>query len=55
MTRSRYGMIAGIAGAALATWWWRRRHGTDYIARGMSKAGHDRGETIFTNSPAVYP
>ena len=50
MTRSRYGMIAGIAGAALATWWWRRR---DFVARGMSRA--ERGETIFSNSPVVNP
>jgi hypothetical protein len=41
-------MLAGIAGAALATWWWRRR---DSVARGMSSAG--RGETIFSNSPAT--
>ena len=47
MTRSRYGMFAGIAGAALAAWWWRRRG--DWVARGMSHA--DRGETIFSNAP----
>jgi hypothetical protein len=47
-------MLAGIAGAALAAWWWRRRAG-DQITRGMSQAGHERGETIFSNSPAVYP
>jgi len=44
MTR-RYGLLAGIAGAALAAWWWRR----DSVARGMSAAG--RGETIFSNTP----
>jgi hypothetical protein len=42
----RYGLLAGIAGAAFAAWWWRRR---DYVARGMSEAG--RGETIFSNAP----
>jgi hypothetical protein len=46
-------MLAGIAGAALAAWWWRRR--TDFVARGMSKSGHERGETIFSNSPTAYP
>lgn len=51
MTKSRYGMIAGIASAAFAAWWWRRR--ADWVARGMSEA--DRGETIFSNSPAVNP
>ena len=55
MTRSRYGMLAGIAGAAFAAWWWRRRGGSDYVARGMSEAGHNRGETIFTNTPATNP
>jgi hypothetical protein len=40
-------MLAGIAGAALAAWWWRR---SDLIARRMS-AAPERGETIFTNTP----
>jgi hypothetical protein len=47
MTRSRYGLLAGFAGAALAAWWWRR---SDLIARRMSEAT-DRGETIFSNTP----
>ena len=50
MTRSRYGMLAGIAGAAFAAWWWNRR---DRMVRGMSEAG--RGETIYSNSPMVNP
>ncbi len=50
MTRSRYGMLAGIAGAAFAPWWWNRRV---RVARGMSEATH--GETIFTNSPIATP
>ena len=50
MTRSRYGMLAGIAGAAFAAWWFRRR-GT--VAEQMATASSDRGETIFTNSPVV--
>jgi hypothetical protein len=47
MTR-KYGLLAGIAGAAFAAWWLKRR---DHVARGMSEAG--RGETIFTNAPIV--
>ncbi len=47
MTR-RYGLLAGIAGAALAAWWYKRR---DAMARGMSDAS--RGETIFSNAPIV--
>jgi hypothetical protein len=45
MTRGRYGLIAGIAGAALAAWYWRGRH------RGDEMTGRDRGETIFSNTP----
>ena len=52
MTRTHYGLMAGFAGAAFAAWWWRRR---DSMIRGMSQAGHERGETIYTNSPAVNP
>lgn len=47
MTRAGYGMLAGIAGAALAAWWWQRN---DAMARRMSAAA-DRGETIFSNTP----
>lgn len=46
MTRSRYGMIAGIAGAALAAWWWRRRS-----AGARMNAAGGRGEVIFRNTP----
>ena len=52
MTRSRYGMLAGIAGAAFAAWWWGRR---DRVARGMSEAGRQHGETIFSNTPVANP
>jgi hypothetical protein len=44
MTRSRYGVIAGIAGAALAAWWWNRRRGENGI-------GARKGEVIFHNHP----
>ena len=51
MTRTQYGWIASLTGAAMAAaWWWRRR---DVVAAGMSDAGHHRGETIFSNSPAI--
>ena len=46
MTRSRYGMLAGIASAAFAAYWWRKRR---------SAFGHNatNGEVIFSNSPRV--
>jgi hypothetical protein len=45
MTRRRYGLLAGIAGAALAAWYWRGRY------RGEDTPGHEKGETIFSNTP----
>jgi hypothetical protein len=37
MTKSRYGLLAGIAGAAMAAaLWWRGR--TDWVARKMSSS-----------------
>jgi len=50
MNRKHYGFIAGIASAMAAAWWWSRR---DAVAQGMSDASHERGETIFSNSPVV--
>ena len=47
MTKSRYGMLAGIAGAAFAAWWWRRRAAT----RQASATTSTYSETIFTNTP----
>jgi hypothetical protein len=47
MTRSRYGMIAGIAGAAFAAWWWNRQR-----TAGRASAGR-KGEVIFHNHPVV--
>jgi hypothetical protein len=53
MTKKRYGMLAGIAGAAFAAWWYSRR---DAMARRMSQpsqGGSAHGEVIFRNSPVV--
>ena len=47
MTRSRFGLLAGIAGAALATWWYRSRQ----MSSMPSAADHDKGEVIFSNTP----
>ena len=55
MTKKRYGMLAGIAGAAFAAWWYKRR---DSIARRMSQSaqsGGNHGEVIFRNSPVATP
>lgn len=45
MTRSRYGLLAGIAGAALAAWYWRGRK------RAPAMGARRNGEVIFSNSP----
>jgi hypothetical protein len=45
MTRTRIGMLAGIAGAAaMGAWWWRRR-------TPARRTTSDRGEVIFRNTP----
>jgi hypothetical protein len=49
LTKKQYGWLAGIAGAAFATWWFRRGD----AARHMNAAGSERGETIFTNHPVA--
>ena len=46
MTRSRYGMLAGIAGAAFAAWWWRGRAATRRMV-----GAYDRGDVIYRNTP----
>ena len=46
MNRKRFGILAGIAGAAVATWWLRRRQ-TMAATAGV----YERGEVIFSNTP----
>lgn len=49
MSRTQYGLICGIAGAAsLAAYWWTHRR--NWVANRMSESG-SRGETIFSNAP----
>jgi hypothetical protein len=47
MTRARYGLLAGIAGAAFAAWYWR---GHRRSAANLAGA-RDKGEVIFRNTP----
>lgn len=49
MTRSRYGFLAGIAGAAFASWWLRKRR-MNQLAAGAARG---RGEVIYTNTPVA--
>ena len=46
MNRNRFGILAGIAGAAFATWWLRHRR-----AQTSMGSASDRGEVIFSNAP----
>jgi hypothetical protein len=48
MTRARYGLLAGIAGAAFAAWYWRG-HRRNNVAAGASH----NGEVIFSNTPVA--
>jgi len=48
MTKSRFGFLAGVAGAAFA-WWWRSRSNP----RSGATYANPRGETIYRNSPDV--
>jgi hypothetical protein len=49
MTRKRFGILAGIAGAAFATWWRRRNR----LGHPTLTSAAERGEVIFSNSPQV--
>jgi hypothetical protein len=42
------GILAGIAGAAVA-WWFRNRQS----AMALESRGEERGEVIFSNAPIV--
>ncbi|HEU4786949.1 MAG TPA: hypothetical protein VFS57_06065 [Gemmatimonadaceae bacterium] len=44
MTKTAYGLLAVIAGAAIGSWWWR--------SRSLSRPDHkDKGTVIFDNTP----
>ena len=46
MTKSQCGMIAGLAGAAFAAWWFRRRQ-----TGRASLSASNTGEVIYRNTP----
>ena len=46
MAKRTYGILAGIIGTAVGTWWWRRR------TREQAQRSHERGTTIFDNTPS---
>ena len=50
MSKSRFGLIAGFAGAAFAAWWWQHQRSAGSAP--VSHA-HERGEVIFSNAPVV--
>ena len=51
MTRSRFGMLAGIAGAAFATWWMRKRRSSGRMAEYGTMT--EQGEVIYRNTPVA--
>lgn len=44
----RYGLLASIAGAAFAAWWWRSRQSA---GRTGAMGASERGEVIYRNTP----
>lgn len=47
MTKRHYGILAGLAGAAAAVWFYRA-----HAQRALELASdYDRGEVIFSNTP----
>ena len=46
MTKTRMGILAGLAGAAFATWYYQFR-----TASMATMTASDRGETIYSNTP----
>lgn len=46
MTRRTYGILAGMIGTAVGTWWWTRQR-----ARNQAHLLPERGTTIFHNTP----
>jgi hypothetical protein len=46
VTKTRYGVLAAIAGAAIGAWWWRSRSAT-------RPSFDDKGVVIFDNTPVA--
>jgi hypothetical protein len=49
--RKRYGMIAGLAGAASLAAWWLRRRSAPTIAEQMTTVSEEHGQVIYSNTP----
>jgi hypothetical protein len=47
VSKRTYGIVAGVIGAAVGAWWWRRQRASASVA-----PANDRGTTIFRNTPA---
>jgi hypothetical protein len=46
VNKRTYGILAGVIGAAVGAWWWRRQRADAAI-----EPATDRGTTIFHNTP----
>ncbi len=49
MTKRTYGILAGIIGTAMGTWWWRHRMHAE------ARPTPERGTTILDNTPSATP
>ena len=52
MNRRTLGIIAGVIGSAVSTWWFMRQRTAQSNAR-QSNAARNRGTVIFHNTPTV--
>lgn len=50
MTNRTYGILAGVLSSALGAWWYSRRRSAN-----RREDMHDRGVTIFHNTPTASP
>ena len=51
LNKRTFGILAGMVGSAVASWWWVRQQTLEYHARQHTQ--RERGTVIFSNTPTV--
>ena len=51
MNRRTLGILAGVVGSALGTWWWARQRMAGHASQHL--AARDHGTVIFKNTPTA--